>query len=70
MFHVEIPFLGWRKSTYSPKTLNDCVEFTADLPVGVGVRDSKLGDASPILRLPAGQWAAFADSVKGGGFSA
>jgi hypothetical protein len=53
---------AFRKSTYS----NDqgaCVE-VADLANGYAVRDSKLGAASPILRLPRDQWAAFIAELK------
>lgn len=47
---------GWRKSHYSWQ--NGCVEVTAELPGWVGVRDSKLGPASPLLAVPTAQWRA------------
>lgn len=58
--------VSWRKSSYS-QTVNDCVE-TAVLPGGArGVRDSKLGGSSPVLSVPAAQFAAFVDLARGAG---
>lgn len=54
----------WRKSTYSGN-LNECVE----LAVGVGgsaVRDSKLGESGPVLRLDAASFSSFLAAVKAG----
>lgn len=48
---------GWRKSHYSWGE-NGCVEITTELPGWVGVRDSKLGPASPLLAIPTAQWRA------------
>lgn len=55
-------FPDWRKSSYSPNN-NNCVE------VGIAqrqcaVRDSKLGDAGPVLAFPARTFAAFLGRVK------
>jgi hypothetical protein len=52
----------WRKSTHSFSNGN-CVEVAT--PGSVLVRDSKLGDASPVLVFTAAQWAAFTSSLKG-----
>jgi hypothetical protein len=48
---------GWRKSSYS-QGANGCVEITTELTGWVGVRDSKLGTASPLLAIPTAQWRA------------
>jgi Domain of unknown function (DUF397) len=32
----------------------------------IGVRDSKAGSASPVLRFDRGAWAAFVADIKGG----
>ena len=48
---------GWRKSRYS-QGANGCVEVTTELPGWVGVRDSKLGPASPLLAIPTAHWQA------------
>ncbi len=42
---------GWTKSTFSNGGANGCVEFNFTVPGWAGVRDSKLGDASPVLVL-------------------
>lgn len=54
----------WRKSSFSDN--GHCVEL-ADLGDGlIGIRDSKLGDASPVLRLaPAAVAAWLADARAG-----
>jgi hypothetical protein len=57
----------WRKSTYS-NSQAACVE-VAELPAGgQAVRDSKLGDASPVLWFGTAQLSALAAEVKGGRF--
>jgi hypothetical protein len=57
----------WRKSTYS-NSQAACVE-VADLAAGgQAVRDSKLGDASPVLSFTTAQLSALAAEVKGGRF--
>jgi hypothetical protein len=64
---VEIGMLQWRKSSGS-ESVNQCVE-VADLPFGGrAVRDSKLGDGSPVLAFTAPEWAAFAAGVRDGEF--
>lgn len=46
----------WRKSSYSYPDGQECVEITTELTGWVGVRDSKLGAASPILTCTTAQW--------------
>jgi hypothetical protein len=56
----------WRKSSYSDN--GHCVE-VADLPDGGRlVRDTKLDEASPVLRYTAAEWRAFIAGVKAGEF--
>ena len=60
--------LTWRKSTFSNGNGGDCVE-VADLPDGGRlVRDTKLGEASPVLRYTKSEWKAFLDGVRDGQF--
>jgi hypothetical protein len=47
----------WRKSSYS-ESANGCVEI-GPTPTVVGVRDSKLGDASPVLSFSPRAFRAF-----------
>lgn len=56
----------WRKSSFSGG-VGECVEvrWSAGL---VEVRDSKLGEASPVLRFTRVEFAAFVAGVKGGEF--
>lgn len=54
---------AFRKSSYSSDQGANCVE-VADLPGWHLVRDSKLGDASPVLRFPASEWTAFVAELK------
>ncbi|WP_033442998.1 DUF397 domain-containing protein [Saccharothrix sp. NRRL B-16314] len=49
--------IGWRKSSYS-QSANGCVE-VGSTPTAVGVRDSKLGDASPVLSFSPKAFRAF-----------
>jgi hypothetical protein len=58
---------GWRKSTRS-QAQNACIEVTEAVPGWVGVRDTKLGSASPLLAVSAGGWAALVTSAKDGEF--
>lgn len=46
-----------------------CVE-VADLGGEIAVRDSKIGDDSPVLRFTRSEWAAFIGGVRRGEFSA
>lgn len=63
----------WRKSSFS--AASGCVEvaegrvlrYSDDLD-HVMVRDSKLGDGSPILWFDRPEWAAFLDGVRTGEF--
>lgn len=54
---------GWRRSSYS-QGADNCVEVTDRVPGWVGVRDSKLGSASPILAFTEAEWAAFIAGVR------
>jgi Domain of unknown function (DUF397) len=56
----------WRKSTFSG-TNGSCVEFAPDAE-GVLMRDSKLGDESPVLVFDRGSMADFLDRAKRGEF--
>jgi hypothetical protein len=51
----------WRKASYS-QGQNGCVE-VGSAPDVIGVRDSKLGPASPILAFGRTSWAAFTARV-------
>ncbi|TWF95178.1 uncharacterized protein DUF397 [Saccharopolyspora dendranthemae] len=55
----------WVKSSYSSGDAQ-CVE-TAVVAGGRLVRDSKLGDASPVLAVSAGEWSSFTAKLKSGG---
>lgn len=58
---------GWRKSSFCNGAAT-CVE-VAPLPDGsVGVRDSKLGDDSPLLSFTPTEWVAFVAGVRDGEF--
>lgn len=54
------------KSSFSNPSGN-CVDVTETLD-GVEVRDTKLGDASPVHRYTAEEWDAFIAGVKAGEF--
>lgn len=53
----------WIKSSRS-STNGSCVEIEASGQGGVKVRDSKLGDRSPILTFTATEWDAFVEGVR------
>lgn len=54
----------WHTSSYSGG--NGCVEARHDSTVQV--RDSKLGDASPILNFNVSTWTSFIDAIRDGRF--
>lgn len=64
--HTALTQAGWHKSSHSRE--NGCVEI-ATMPDMTGVRDSKLGDSSPILAVDKTTFAAFLDAAKYGRFS-
>ena len=53
---------GWVKSTFSGGQ-NGCVAVNRDVPGVVGVRDTKLGESSPILVFDVLQWQDWLDEV-------
>lgn len=53
----------WRKSSYSFPDGQECVEMTTEVVGWIGVRDSKLGPASPVLAVPAAAWQAMVSSL-------
>ncbi|GAA4877294.1 DUF397 domain-containing protein [Saccharopolyspora cebuensis] len=55
----------WRKSSRSGGA-QKCVEVATNLPGWALVRDSKLGAASPILRLSPEALGGFLDAIKDG----
>ncbi|KAA5829259.1 DUF397 domain-containing protein [Saccharopolyspora hirsuta] len=59
--------VGWRKSSRSNSQGGMCVEVGRGEEV-VGMRDSKLGEASPVLAVSRARWADFVSAVKGGAF--
>lgn len=61
---TEIRFL---KSSYSGSDQGNCVEVGVAADT-VGVRDSKLGAASPVLELDENAFHAFLDQAKSGTF--
>lgn len=58
---------GWRKSTYSGGA-NGCVELNLSVPGHAGMRDSKLGHASPVLRLASPSLPEFIQQIQAGRF--
>ena len=55
---------AWFTSSYTNGGQDDCVEVNYSLPGHVGVRDSKLGTASPVLAVPTAQWACVVTAVR------
>ncbi|MGH3928408.1 MAG: DUF397 domain-containing protein [Pseudonocardiaceae bacterium] len=62
-----LPSAAWRRSTFS-SSVGECVELAASPDGHRTVRDSKLGDGSPVLMVPTGQWAAFTEGIRDGRF--
>jgi hypothetical protein len=57
---------AWYTSSYSNGGQNNCVEVNCLHPDHVGVRDSKLSTASPVLAIPATQWTRTIAAVQNG----
>ncbi|MCA1185112.1 MULTISPECIES: DUF397 domain-containing protein [unclassified Saccharopolyspora] len=57
----------WRKSSRSGQA-NNCVEVATNVPGGALVRDSKLGDASPVLETTPTAMVAFLSAIRSGRF--
>jgi hypothetical protein len=64
---VDLSRGAWRKSRYSGGNGGQCVEVARNLPGVVAVRDSKDPDG-PSLVVTAGEWRAFIDGLRRGGF--
>jgi uncharacterized protein DUF397 len=58
---------NWRKATFSGGANGGCVE-VGTIPGYYGVRDTKLGDASPVLAFTPVEWQAFLAGVRAGEF--
>lgn len=58
-------FTNWRKSTRSSGNPQQCVE-VGEAPGLRGVRDSKLGEASPVLAFNRATWSEFVAMVRTG----
>jgi Domain of unknown function (DUF397) len=58
---------NWHKATYSGGANGGCVE-VATIPGYIGVRDTKLGDTSPVLAFNPTEWQAFLSGVRAGEF--
>ncbi|CAM3961573.1 DUF397 domain-containing protein [Kibdelosporangium persicum] len=54
---------NWHKATFSQGGENGCVE-VGSVPGIVGVRDTKLGAASPILAFTPEKWEIFAAGLR------
>lgn len=67
MMSDHIKYRTWRKATASDAN-GGCVELSFDVPGRVAVRDSKRGDASPILEFTDHEFACFKDGVLKGEF--
>jgi hypothetical protein len=57
---------AWYTSSYTNGGQDCCVEVNYSHPGQVGVRDSKLATASPVLAIPAAQWARVITAVQDG----
>ncbi|MGI8306869.1 DUF397 domain-containing protein [Saccharopolyspora hattusasensis] len=65
MFTPDFTQAQWRKSSRSNGGGAACV-MVAHVPGAAGVKDSKLGDASPVLPFTASAWSAFLRDVQTG----
>lgn len=66
MDHAAVPV--WKKSSRSANQ-SDCVEVAKLATDAIGVRDSKLGDESPILKPSPAAWMAFIGAVRADAFN-
>jgi Domain of unknown function (DUF397) len=60
-------WVTWARSSHS-EHVDTCVEVAPFPDGGMLMRDSKLGDASPVLRFTAAEWRAFVAGVRDGEF--
>jgi len=62
--------LRWRKSSFSTGEGNggECVELASLSEGGVAIRNSNLGDSSPVVNFTKGELRAFVLGVKAGEF--
>lgn len=67
MFLADFDGAVWRKSSRSHGGGGACV-MVAQVPGAAGVKDSRLGQASPVLPFAADAWASFLQDVKVGTF--
>ncbi|ANY07524.1 DUF397 domain-containing protein [Pseudonocardia sp. HH130630-07] len=58
----------WSKSSFSNGGASGCFEFNFTVPGHVGVRDSKLGNASPVLVFTARELDAMLAGARAGEF--
>lgn len=56
-------FVTWRKASASTDG-SGCVEVSKDVPGTIAIRDSKLGDDSPILVYSEHEWLCFVDGIR------
>lgn len=64
---MELTHASWRKSSRSGLNANACVEVASNLPLVVGLRDSK-DCAGPVLAVPHQGWTSFITATKAGTF--
>ncbi|MEU6261928.1 DUF397 domain-containing protein [Saccharopolyspora shandongensis] len=60
-------FANWRKSSRSTQMQGQCVEI-GFAPGRIGIRDTKLGESSPILDVDGAAFAAFVRRVQDDAF--
>jgi Domain of unknown function (DUF397) len=58
--------VGWGKSSFSSGNGGACVEAGEGACGMIHVRDSKLGDASPVLDFTPDEWDAFTAGIRAG----